>query len=54
MEMPTPCPQCSRICELNDMNTCGECSNSFCVDCLEEPWQTCDGCYLMMPSEDEQ
>jgi hypothetical protein len=44
MEMPTPCPTCTRIVELNDMNNCRNCRELFCNKCLGSPWEYCDVC----------
>lgn len=44
MEMPTPCYQCGKIVELNDMNNCYTCRNGFCSDCLDRPWEFCENC----------
>jgi hypothetical protein len=43
MDMPTPCPTCTRIVELNDMSTCENCNELFCDRCCE-PWGLCAVC----------
>jgi hypothetical protein len=52
MEMPTPCPTCGNIVELNDMNTCGTCKKLYCDECLERPWGDCDDCQNLIDDED--
>jgi len=44
MEMPTPCTNCDRTVELNNMNTCDGCSNLYCNECCEEPFGLCKNC----------
>lgn len=43
MDMPTRCT-CGRIIELNDMNTCDDCRELFCSDCLDQSWGVCENC----------
>lgn len=44
MEMPTPCPRCGKVGELNHMNTCGTCRELYCPRCLKTPWAECQVC----------
>jgi hypothetical protein len=53
MEMPTPCPTCERIVELNDMNTCNTCRELYCDSCLPRPWEDCENCKLVSEEEDD-
>ncbi len=36
MDMPTPCPLCGEICELNDMYPMPKSKNLCCKECYEE------------------
>ncbi len=44
MEMPTPCPTCDRIVELDEMNPCDKCGELYCNTCLSRPWGNCISC----------
>lgn len=44
MEMPTPCPTCDRIVELNDMNACGFCDALLCNQCCKVQRGDCEDC----------
>lgn len=51
MDMPTPCPWCGRVVELNDMNTCGMCDEMKCDDCCKKPWGDCEDCKMTYTCE---
>lgn len=42
--MPTPCPDCGDIVELNDMNTCDFCDEMKCKSCCEQHRGDCENC----------
>lgn len=44
MEMPTPCPWCRRVVELNDMNTCAFCGELKCDQCCKQNQGDCADC----------
>lgn len=52
MEMPTPCPSCGLVVELNDMNACRDCRYTFCGNCLEDNFGLCEMCLVQHEGED--
>lgn len=40
---PCLCP-CGNWFDLTDGNPCGTCSKVFCEDCVEAPFNNCEGC----------